>query len=331
MARRKVVLSRERPARRRAAARANDDYGATAFPDWRGIDWREHLSVAEIGGRRVNYVDIGPRDSEREPLVLIHGLSGRWTNWLENIPFFARERRVIALDLPGFGDSEMPAERITISGYGRCVDALCERLELGPVAIAGNSMGGFTGAEVAIAFPQRVERLCLVSAAGVSIVHLRREPTMAAARIIAALGAMSAAQRERILRRPALRHAAFAFVFRHPTRLRADLLYEQLMGAGKKGFVQALDALTSYDFVDRLPEIGCPTLVVWGRNDMLVPVRDADEFERLIPDARKVVLDDTGHCAMLERPVAFNEQLHAFLEERGQASEQEPVEAPEAA
>jgi pimeloyl-ACP methyl ester carboxylesterase len=93
------------------------------------------------------------------------------------------------------------------------------------------------------------------------------------------------------------------------------LTAEQMKGAGKPGFLPALDALTSYPIRDRLPEIACPTLVVWGRDDRLVPVRDADTFEQLIPDARKVVFADTGHVAMMERPARFNRLLLDFLAE----------------
>ena len=320
-----ILSSTARPARRRAAPHAGDDYGRAAQPDWRAVTWREYLHEIELGGRPVNYVDIGePREGT---VVFIHGLSGCWQNWLENLPRFARERRCIALDLPGFGRSEMPAGDISISGYARCVDELCGKLDLGHVAVVGNSMGGFVGAELAIAFPERVERLALVSAAGISIVNLRREPVLAAARLIAALGTMSVAQQRWVLRRPAYRHAAFAFVFRHPTRLATELLWEQMQGTGKPGLVSALDALTSYDFRERLPEIGCPTLIVWGEEDALVPVQDAHEFERLIPDARKIILEDTGHCAMLERPETFNGLLAEFLAETGSAESAEEESA----
>jgi pimeloyl-ACP methyl ester carboxylesterase len=90
---------------------------------------------------------------------------------------------------------------------------------------------------------------------------------------------------------------------------------EQIRGSGKPGFVPALDALTSYPIRDRLPEIACPTLIVWGTEDKLVPASDADEFARLIPNARKVVWRQTGHMAMLERPAAFNRLLAGFLAE----------------
>jgi len=91
-------------------------------------------------------------------------------------------------------------------------------------------------------------------------------------------------------------------------------------GTGKPGFVAALDALTNYPIRDRLPDIACPTLIVWGTRDRLVPVRDAWEFERLIPDSRAVVWRDTGHVPQLERPAAFNDLVEAFEAERPQVS-----------
>jgi pimeloyl-ACP methyl ester carboxylesterase len=70
-----------------------------------------------------------------------------------------------------------------------------------------------------------------------------------------------------------------------------------------------------------LPEIGVPTLIVWGENDSIIPVKDAQEFERLIPDSRKVVMQDTGHISMAERPGTFNDLMMEFLAERGRADE----------
>ena len=75
----------------------------------------------------------------------------------------------------------------------------------------------------------------------------------------------------------------------------------------------ALEALTSYGFRDQLSRIEIPTLVVWGRNDMLVPRGDAREYVRLIGDnARREMFDDTGHLSMVERPSRFNRLLEAF-------------------
>jgi pimeloyl-ACP methyl ester carboxylesterase len=312
----RLVASTALPGNPRKRRFAGDDYGAPAAPDWRDVDWRPHLRQVEIDGRRVNYVDYGEGSETTHPVVLVHGLGGCWQNWLENIPRLAAEgRRVIALDLPGAGFSEMPREEISISGYGRCVNALCDELDVGEVVLVGNSMGGFVAAETAIQFPERVERLALLAAAGITTTDILRGPVMAGSRLFAAIAARAAASSDRLVTRPRLRIPMFGVIARYPQLIPADMLHEMTQGSGRDGFVPALRAILHYDFRDRLTEIRCPTLIIWGEDDMLVPNRDAGEFERLIPDSRKVVLEDTGHVAMIERPQTVNDLLVEFLNE----------------
>lgn len=291
------------------------DYGPTGRSPWLDVDWRSHQRWLEIGGRRVNVIELG----SGPPVVFVHGLSGSWQNWLEQLPLFARDHRVVAFDLPGFGASEMPDWQISISGYGRWLDALYDALGIDVAALVGNSMGGFISAELAIAYPARVERLVLVSAAGLTVEHQRHDRTLAVLRTLdrrlAAYAGWLGTRSDTLARRPRARRMIFGLVAHRPDLLPGPLVAEQIRGSGKPGFVPALDALTSYPIRDRLPEIACPTLIVWGTKDWLVPVRDADEFARLIPNARKVVWPKTGHMAMLERPAAFNRLLAAFLAE----------------
>jgi pimeloyl-ACP methyl ester carboxylesterase len=294
---------------------APGEYGPSGRSPWLDVDWREHQRWVTIDGRRVNVIELG----SGPPVVFIHGLSGSWQNWLEQLPVFARDHHVIAFDLPGFGASEMPQEKITISGYGRFAAALLDELGVGSAAVVGNSMGGFIGIELAIRFPERVERLVLVSAAGLSIEYLRNERALA---VLGALGNRLAAysgwvasRSDALARRPVARRAIFGIVAHRPDRLPGPLVAEQVRGSGKPGFIPALDALTHYPIRDRLGEIACLTLIVWGSEDKLVPARDADEFARLIPNSRKVVWPETGHVAMLERPGAFNALVQAFLAE----------------
>jgi pimeloyl-ACP methyl ester carboxylesterase len=306
-------------------------YGPVGRSAWLDIDWRKHQKWVTVGGRRVNVIDIGEGE---QTIVFVHGLSGSWQNWLENIPHFARHHRVIAMDLPGFGHSEMPAEKISIPGYGRFLDALLDALGVGSAVVVGNSMGGFIGAEVAIQFPARVERLVLVSAAGLSVEHMRNEHALAALRLVErqlmAWAGWAATRSELVARRQRLRRAVLNIVVYRPEALPAPLVAEQVRGSGKPGFVDALDALTDYPIRERLREIACPTLIVWGAKDRLIPVRDAHEFERLIPDSRKVIYAETGHMAMLERPAAFNALVDRFLAERpGQRVDEGDVPGPE--
>ncbi len=292
-----------------------DHYGPRGRSAWLDVDWREHQRWVTVGGRRMNVIELG----EGDPIVFIHGLSGSWQNWLENLPHFAREHRVVAMDLPGFGYSEMPAEKITISGYGRMVDELLDQLGIERAAIVGNSMGGFVGAEIAIQYSTRVEKLVLVSAAGLSVEYLRNDRALAGLQRLDELlifaGTQIAGRSRALMSRPRGRQLLMGFVVSHPERLSPALISEQVKGTGKPGFVPAIDALTSYPIRDRLNEIRSPTLIVWGDRDRIVPVKDAYEFERLIPGSRVVVYRDTGHCAMFERPVAFNALVDDFLRE----------------
>jgi pimeloyl-ACP methyl ester carboxylesterase len=278
---------------------------------WMSIDWPALTHHIEIDGRAVNVVDGG---GDGPPMLFVHGLGGAWQNWLLNMPAFMGSHRVVALDLPGFGESEMPAGELTIHEMARVVDKVCRRLDIDSPIVVGNSMGGFVAAELAIAFPTRVQRLVLVSAAGVSTEHLQRDPLVALARLWAAGTTRLGAQVDAVVRRPRLRRALFQLVVRYPEKLSVPLTYELAQGAGKEGFLPALSSLIGYSFRDRLAQIEIPVLIVWGRNDLLVPVGDADRFERLIgPNARKVIFEDTGHLAMLERPSRFNRLLAGFI------------------
>jgi pimeloyl-ACP methyl ester carboxylesterase len=294
---------------------------------WLDVDWSAHQRWIVADGQAVNTIELGPQGSSgsadgevRQPLVFVHGLSGCWANWLEQLPALAAEHRVITLDLPGFGYSPMPSGEISISGYARLLDGLLGQLGIDAAAVVGNSMGGFIAAELAIAFPQRVERLVLVSAAGISTTgHPGTQRALGSLRrletVLAATAGWVASKSDTVARPSPLLEALLALVVAHPRSLPAALAAEQLRGAGKPGFVQALQSILDYDIRERLPEIACPTLVVWGDRDRLVPLRDADVFVELIPDARKVVFQDTGHMSMLERPAAFNELLEEFLAE----------------
>jgi pimeloyl-ACP methyl ester carboxylesterase len=290
-----------------------DDYGVKGRSEWLDVDWQRHLRSEMVHGARVNYVEMG----EGPPLVFIHGLAGCWQNWLENIPEFARRHRVIAMDLSGFGESELPREDISIPGYGRFVDAFLGQIGVEHAALVGNSMGGFIAAETAISHPSRVEKLVLVSAAGGPALRERNGAQearlMRAARLFAPIAAAAIARREHLIRRPRLRAMILYKIARHPHLIEPELCYEVASGGGKPGFLDALDAILQYDFEHRVPEIKCPTLIVWGRNDEIVPVEDAYEYERLIPGARKVIFEDTGHVPMVERPARFNQLLTEFL------------------
>jgi pimeloyl-ACP methyl ester carboxylesterase len=291
---------------------ADAEYADGDDATWMDVDWRSMARRLEIDGRTVNVIDTG--GESKPPLLWIHGLSGLWQNWLLNLPAFMDRYRCIAPDLPGFGDSEMPREEITIPGYARTVAALCEQLGVDGPTVIGNSMGGFVGAELAISQPTRVSKLVLVSAAGLSTEYHRAEPLLVGARLWTFATARTSARVDSIVRRKRLRRLALQGVVRYPEKLSGPLTWELVEGASRPGFLQGLKANLEYSFRDRLARIEVPTLIVWGRNDMIVPVGDAARYERLIgPNARAAIFEDTGHVPMIERPSRFNRLLDEFL------------------
>jgi pimeloyl-ACP methyl ester carboxylesterase len=289
-----------------------DPYG-NPDPEWLRIDWREHRREVDVVGARVNYVEMG----EGPPVLFVHGLSGAWQNWLENIPVFAGDHRVVALDLPGFGASPMPPWEITIPGYGRFLRDFCERV--GRCSLVGNSMGGFIATEVAITDPERVDELVLVSAAGITWARARREPAAMLGRVGRAAGPLLLRINMAGIRRARLRRSAFRGVFHDPLGLRREMLWENLVPAFQSpGYFDAMTNLVGYDIRDRLEEIEVPTLIVWGRNDRVVPVPAALSYKKRIGDnAELVIFDRCGHVPQIERPVRFNRVVEDFLARHG--------------
>jgi pimeloyl-ACP methyl ester carboxylesterase len=277
-----------------------DDYG-NPDPEWLKIDWRAHLHRVRLPGGEVTYAEIG----EGEPIIFVHGISGSWQNWLENLPHFGRGHRAIALDLPGFGASPMPSWPIDMPAYGRLLHDFCEKLGVANgVTLVGNSMGGLVAAEAVLTEPRRFARLVLVSAAGFINTWLPHERGHAT---------FGAAARFFVTHRR-VRWLMFRFAIRYPGRLRKELLWEQMAsGVPCPGFADALDAVIEYDARDRLEEIQIPTMIVWGTDDWVIPSAAAVSYNRRIPHSRLEIFEHTGHVPQMERPERFNAVLEEFL------------------
>jgi pimeloyl-ACP methyl ester carboxylesterase len=119
---------------------------------------------------------------------------------------------------------------------------------------------------------------------------------------------------ERAFLRPRLRHRMLRHVAHRPSQLRPELVWEIVQGGlHAPGLVAAIRGLAGYDILDRLEDVEIPTLVVWGSNDLVVPVTDALEYQRLIRNSELVIFERCGHIPMAERPVRFNRLLDRFL------------------
>jgi pimeloyl-ACP methyl ester carboxylesterase len=289
---------------------AGSDYG-NSDPEWQAIDWSRHRRRVELPGAEVNYVEIG----EGRPILFVHGISGCWQNWLENLPHFGREQRAIALDLPGFGSSPMPSWEIDMPAYGRLLHDFCEKLGIEGATIVGNSMGGFIAVEAASAGAARFDRLVLVSAAGILNTWNPEERAVATAWAWKTFGPHFADRGRFIVSRRRARELVFRPFVRYPGRLREDLLLEQIEAGLRRaeGFGDALHAVIRHDIRERLAEIEIPTMIVWGQSDRVIPMAAALSYHRRIPHSRLEIFERTGHVPQLERPLRFNALLDDFL------------------
>lgn len=279
---------------------------------WLEVDWPAVTHRARVDGSEMNYIDLG--DPEAPALVFIHGLGGSWQNWLENLPHFSTGYRCIAMDLGGFGESEVVDGEVSIQRYARSVAELLGQLGIERAAVLGNSMGGFVALELAIRFPALVQRLVLVSAAVLWQEYRHAKPLVTFANATEAIAARALAEVPSwLLRRRGLRSYALRWggIRAQPS---SELQHELLRTARRTpGFLPAFRALASYPLRDELEGVRCPTLIVWGTADPLVGVGHARELERLIPDARTSIHEGIGHVVQLEAPERFNAEVEAFL------------------
>lgn len=294
----------------------HEDYG-DSDGEWLRIDWKRHLNEiavdSDLGRASVSYVEMG----EGPPVLFVHGLGGSWRNWLENIPYFARRHRVVALDLPGFGLSPAPPEQVSIAGYGDLLLRFADAVGLSrDTALVGHSMGGFIATESVLEAPERFRRMVLASAAGVSFATMKESRKAVIGLIVRLLLPLATRRVESNLGRSRLRKASFAGVIAHPDLIRREMLWELgSYAVNSPSLVEAAYALAGYDTREQLAKISVPTMIVWGEQDRLVPVEAAYDYARRIARSELSIIHDCGHMVELERPGRFNREVERFIDE----------------
>lgn len=248
-----------------------------------------------VHGRRVQLFEGG----SGTPLLYLHGAGTFW--WMPVHDLLAVRRRVVLPVHPGFGASEGLETIETIEDLVfHTVDVL-DALGLDRVDVVGLSLGGWLGAELALRHPGRVNRLVLVDAAGVRLpgVPMGNAFMLPPAKV-----------RELMVHDPASPVARALFPDAPPPeRLETVLRGREASARLLWNPAQQYRKLTS-----RLWRIGAPTLVVWGREDRLIPLAYGEAYARGIPGAKLEILDRCGHLAPFEHPERFAEIALAFLE-----------------
>ena len=259
-----------------------------------------------IDGGRAHYLELG----RGKPVVLLHGIPGDSRTWRYNVDVLASRFRVLALDLPGWGRSEMPRRfAYSLEDLARFVHGFSTALELERPSLMGLHLGGLVALETALRHPDQTGRLVVIGAPLLSTdTPLRLEPPGSLlGRLLFKLGSARAVKR--LMRRGFLDRG----------NLSADLVpgYARALRRGRT--LQGI-ALGNAAIRERWPELrrdlarlATPTLAVWGAEDAVTSLDNARFLVDTAPNAALHVVGHTGHCCHEEAPAGFNRAVMEFL------------------
>ncbi|HWX95845.1 MAG TPA: alpha/beta fold hydrolase [Solirubrobacteraceae bacterium] len=279
-------------------------------------DLEPRREETQLHGRRISYLTAG----EGPVLLLIHGIASDSEAWRASLPLLARRATVIAPDLPGHGSSGKGPGDYSLGSLACMLRDLLVKLGHEQATLVGHSLGGGVAMQFAYMFPERTERLVLVSSGGLgrTVNLLLRAATLPGSELaialtiapITALGRASMAA----LRRVGLRAAPDLGEVGRGFATLAD-------GEGRAAFLDTLRSVVNFkgqriDASDRLYlAAGMPTLVLWGERDPIIPVGHAHRGAAQMPGSRLVTFEDSGHFPQIDDPHRFAATVRAFLDE----------------
>lgn len=253
-------------------------------------------------GTVIHVRDEGPRDGF--PIVLVHGSNASlhtWEPWVQRLT--AKGYRVVTLDLPAHGLSgPTPQGLYTNAAYVGIVEQLVDRLQLQRFVLGGNSMGGGVSWRYAVAHPDRLAGLILVDASGKPMPKGSSPPLgFRLARVPIARDILATVTPRGLIDtsfKQSVSNQAIA------TPAMIDRYWELLLYPGnRRATVQRFGQYQGDDgAAAKLKGLTVPTLILWGREDKLIPVEVAEWFNSQIPGSRVTILDNIGHIPMEEAP-----------------------------
>lgn len=258
------------------------------------------MAFFEHDGCSLHYEEYG----QGSPLLLVHGLGSSCQDWEYQIPALTAHYRVIVMDVRGHGRSDKPDERYSIPGFTADVVALIEHLQLGPVHLAGLSMGGMIGFQLAVDQPQLLKSLCIVNSAPQVKIKTVKDGLYWAKRW--GFG--------RLLSMAAIGKGLGQILFPKPEQAELRHKIAERWGQNdKRAYLASFDAIVGWGVQEKLSRISCPTLIVSADHDY-TPVALKEDYMRLINQARLVVIADSRHATPLDQPDAFNRALLEFVD-----------------
>ncbi|WP_413355247.1 alpha/beta fold hydrolase [Microbacterium sp. 1P06AB] len=259
--------------------------------------------------------------------VLLHGAAGSWTTWTPLLRAAAGSgdptRNIVALDLPGWGESQFPSDGIDIERFSEAIREAVTRLGYERWVVVGHSLGGAMALDLAARFSDQTESVFLVSPSGPAVFDAVRRPVrggfglpgfagmLLAMRILRGLGDASAPLL-RTLDRGGLLRLLSAPLFAPPRRIDPSVVHALADEIRPRSFIAASRAAAAYDEAS-WRGIRCPVRSVRGARDVFVGPDDGAGLAALIEDFDERVLPDAGHFAAVEQPAEVARLLRAIL------------------
>jgi pimeloyl-ACP methyl ester carboxylesterase len=269
-------------------------------------------AFADIDGLKVRYLEAGNAVGTEGPaaqdakgnVLFIHGLGSSADRWLD-IPdaMSLLGLHPVAIDLPGFGLSDKPEIDYTIEKFVEIVAGFMRKTGMQKASIVGHSLGGYIAAQLAAEHADLVDRLALIDTSG-----MLGGPTSLLKQYLEA--AMSPEKKS--VR--AVLEQLVADPIRIPEALVDGFVYRMHQAGAKHAFKSAYEnSINTQIGVDRLKRIGAPALIIWGRQDRLIPLEYFRTFQESIVGSKVVIVEDAGHAPFAEKPAIACELLHKFL------------------
>jgi pimeloyl-ACP methyl ester carboxylesterase len=261
----------------------------------------------DLEGHTTHYLEKGTG----EPVILIHGFFYNSCMWDKNIDALAEKFRVLAIDLWGFGYSTREPLDYGYPLYERQLCAFMDALGIEKATLIGQSMGGGTCLSLAAHRRDRVERLILVSPAGLPNPY----PFIARLPTIPGFGEFFLSMPGNLARRVALRNFFFDRSLITESDFEKVTLPHKIKGS-KEVMLRILRARffdTLADEINSLKDRDIPLLIVWGRNDKGIPLEKGIQMNSIIKGSRLEILDRAGHCPHDEQSAQFNRLVLDFL------------------
>ena len=265
----------------------------------------------QVDGMDVHMRDEGPRD-DPSPIVLLHGTSASLHTWQGWVGQLKGQRRVISLDLPGFGlTGPFPNDHYDMDHYVVFLNDFLARLHIQRYVLIGNSFGGNLAWHMALAHPSQVDRLVLVDAGGYDY----QPKSMPIGFRIAQIPLLNKVMEYTLPRRMVASSVRSVYVDDSKvTPELVDRYYDLTLRAGNRhALVQRFKQAVGVDAY-RIHLVTAPTLILWGADDQLIPLEYGQKFNQDIKGSTLVVLDHLGHVPHEEDPVKSLQPVKAFLD-----------------